>query len=253
MSTSAGTGTRTAVKLTKLEHATLVLELAGKKLIIDPGSFTRPLTDAGLGLADTVAVVVTHEHADHWTAGQLSAVLGQAPGIPIFAPPGVAQAVAAAGAGISLTVVHEGDEFTVGPFALRFFGEKHAVIHSSIPVVDNVGVLVSGVPSAEPGAEPGNEPGDQPAGGSLYYPGDSFTIPGGVDVDVLAVPVGAPWLKIAEVMDFVLAVKPKRSFATHEMVLSEAGKAMGADRIRWATEQNGGEYVALAPGDSFEL
>ncbi|MEF2979360.1 MBL fold metallo-hydrolase [Subtercola sp. YIM 133946] len=216
------------MRLTKLEHAALILETSGKTLVVDPGSFTTPITGAIGDPASVVAVVVTHEHADHWTPEQLTRLLDAAPGIPIFAPEGVAQAAG----DFDITVVHEGDEITVEPFTLRFFGEKHAVIHSSIPVVDNVGVLINDV---------------------LYYPGDSFTVPEGVDVDVLAVPVGAPWLKIGEALDFVLEVKPKRSFATHEMVLSDAGKNMGGDRIKWATEQNGGEFFALTPGDSLDL
>ena len=216
------------MRLTKLEHATLVLERSGKTLVVDPGSFTTPITDSLGDASSVVAVVLTHEHADHWTPEQLNRLLEKAPGIPIFAPEGVA----AAASDFDITVVNGGDEITVEPFTLRFFGEKHAVIHSSIPVVDNVGVLINDV---------------------LYYPGDSFTVPEGVEVDVLATPVGAPWLKIAEVIDYVLEVKPKRSFATHEMVLSAAGKAMGGDRIKWATEQNGGEYFALTPGDSLDL
>ena len=216
------------MRLTKLEHAALVLQEEGKTLIVDPGSFTGSVAAAVSDPSSIVAVVITHEHADHWTPDQLNGLLAVAPGIPIFAPEGVSVAAG----DFSVTVVKAGDVGVVGPFTLKFFGEKHAVIHSSIPVVDNVGVLINDV---------------------LYYPGDSFTVPEGVDVDVLAVPVGAPWLKISEVMDYVLEVAPKRSFATHEMVLSPAGKSMGGDRIRWATEQGGGEYFALAPGDSLDL
>jgi L-ascorbate metabolism protein UlaG (beta-lactamase superfamily) len=216
------------MRLTKHEHATLVLERSAKKLIIDPGSFTPPITDSVGDPGSVVAVVITHEHADHWTPEQLNRILDKSPGVPIFAPEGVALAAS----DFDITVVKAGDEFTVEPFILKFFGAKHAVIHSSIPVVDNIGVLVND---------------------TLYYPGDSFTVPEGVEVDVLAVPVGAPWLKIGEVIDYVLEVAPKRSFATHEMVLSAAGKGMGADRIRWATEQGGGEFFALAPGDSLDL
>jgi hypothetical protein len=89
--------------------------------------------------------------------------------------------------------------------------------------------------------------------GSVYYGGDSYTVPEGVEVDVLAAPIGAPWLKISEAMDYVLAVKPRRSFPIHEMTLSKAGKTMSGDRIKWATEQNGGEYFALEPGDSLDV
>jgi L-ascorbate metabolism protein UlaG (beta-lactamase superfamily) len=213
------------MRLTKLEHAALILEQSGKKLFVDPGSFTTPITDG----AGTVAIVITHEHADHWTPEQLGRILDKSPDATIFAPQGVALAV---GASFDVTVVNNGDELTVGPFSLRFFGEKHAVIHSSIPIVDNVGVLINN---------------------SLYYPGDSFTVPAGVDVDLLAAPAGAPWLKISEAIDFVLAVKPKRSFPTHEMVLSVAGKGMANGRLQWATEQGGGEFIPLTPGDTIDV
>ncbi|MFZ4896142.1 MBL fold metallo-hydrolase [Plantibacter sp. Mn2098] len=212
------------MKLTKLEHAALVLEESGKKLYIDPGSFTTPITDGG----QAVAIVITHEHQDHWTPEQLERILAKSPGIPIYAPAGVA----AAASGFAVQTVAHGDTVTAGPFTLRFFGEKHAVIHSSIPVVDNVGVLVND---------------------TLYYGGDSFTIPEGVEVDLLAVPAGAPWLKIAETIDYVLAVAPKRSFSTHEMVLSTAGKAMSNGRIQWATEQGGGVFYGLEPFDTLEV
>ena len=212
------------MRLTKFEHAALLLEEAGSKLFVDPGSFTTALTDT----ANTAAVVITHEHADHWTPEQLNRVIEMNPGVPIYGPDGVA----AAAGDFEITVVHAGDTVQAGPFTLRFFGGKHAEIHSSIPIVDNVGVLIND---------------------ELFYPGDSFTIPENVEVDVLAVPSSAPWLKAAEFIDYVLAVKPKRTFATHEMVNSAAGKQMANGRIAWATEQNGGEFVQLEPGDTLDI
>ena len=212
------------MRLTKLEHASLILEDSGKKLFIDPGSYTTAITEA----AQTVAIVITHEHADHWTPEQIDRILSKNPDARIFGPAGVA----AAAAGHQVEVVKAGDQIEVGPFTLRFFGEKHAVIHQSIPIIDNVGVLVNG---------------------TVYYGGDSYTVPDGVDVDVHAVPAGAPWLKIGDVMDYVLAVKPRRTFPTHEMTLSKAGKDISNTRIKWATEQNGGEFFALVPGDTLDV
>lgn len=212
------------MRLTKFEHAALLLEESGKKLFIDPGNFTSPLTDT----ANAVAVVITHEHADHWTPEQLNRILDLSPDVRIFAPEGVAKAAS----DFAITVVHPGDTVEAEPFRLRFFGGRHAVIHESIPVIDNLGVLVDD---------------------TLYYPGDSFDIPEGVDVDVLAVPAAAPWMKLAEAMDYVLAVKPKRSFPTHEMLLSRTGKDLSNSRIGWATEQNGGQFFPLEPGDTLDL
>ncbi|MDH6237546.1 MBL fold metallo-hydrolase [Cryobacterium sp. CG_9.6] len=224
------------MKLTKLEHAALVIELAGQKLYIDPGSFTTALTDT----AGAAAIVITHEHADHWTPEQLRRVAEMNEGVPIFAPAGVAAAVAAASARDAsphdplpaITEVHDGDTVQAGPFTLRFFGQTHAVIHESLPVVDNVGVLVND---------------------ELYYAGDSFTIPVGVQVHTLAVPAAAPWMKISEVIDYVLELRPRRSFPTHEMLLSRAGKDLSNARIAAATEQGNGEFFALEPGDVLDL
>jgi len=118
-----------------------------------------------------------------------------------------------------------------GPFALAFSGSHHATIHRSIPIVDNVGVFV-------------NE--------TLYYPGDSFTVPSG-DVPVLAVPASAPWLKIGEVMDYLDTVKPRHAFPTHECVNSDAGNAMANARITSVVEAHGGRVTVLQPGEELEL
>ena len=211
------------MKLTKFEHACLILEVADERLIIDPGVFTMPLGEFG----EVVAVVVTHEHGDHWTREQLQRIIERNPDVVIYGPAGV---VAAAGE-IAVTPVKDGDVVEVGAFTLKFFGEKHAVIHDSIPVIDNVGVLVND---------------------ELFYGGDALVVPP-VEVTTLAAPVGAPWLKIGDAMDYVVAVNPKRAFPVHEMVLSVAGKNMGNDRLTWASEQGGGSYFVLEPGESLDL
>jgi L-ascorbate metabolism protein UlaG (beta-lactamase superfamily) len=211
------------VRITKYEHATLLVTVGDEALVLDPGSFLTPPDFSGV-----VAIVITHEHADHWTPDQVRRILDKNKDARVFGPQGVATAV---GDEFPVEVVADGDTVEVGGFTLRFFGEKHAVIHSSLPVIDNVGVLVNG---------------------ELYYGGDSYTVPG-VEVPTLAAPVGAPWLKIGEAMDYVLEVKPKRAFYVHDMTLSVAGKQMGAARLAWATEQNGGTFTELQPGESFDV
>ncbi|WEK14582.1 MAG: MBL fold metallo-hydrolase [Candidatus Microbacterium phytovorans] len=212
------------MRVTKHEHACLRLESEGRTLIIDPGGFTLPLHD----LRKVVAIVLTHEHPDHWTAEHLERLTEAFPEAEVFGPAGVVSAAA----GFDVTVVAAGDSVTVDGFTLDFFGGTHNVIHSSMPVVDNVGVLVNG---------------------DFYYPGDSYTVPEGVDVGLLAAPIGAPWLKIGEAMDFVLAVAPRRAFGTHDMTLSRIGLDMHRQRLTWATAQGGGEFLALEPGESTDL
>jgi L-ascorbate metabolism protein UlaG (beta-lactamase superfamily) len=210
------------VRITKYEHATLQLALGDESLVIDPGVFLSHPDITGV-----VAIVITHEHTDHWTAEQVRRILEKNPDAKVFAP----QAVANQTDDLEIEVVAPGDTAQAGPFTLKFFGGTHAVIHESIPVIENVGVLVN----------------DQ-----LYYAGDSYAVPG-VEVGTLAAPIGAPWLKIGEAMDYVLAVKPKRAFYVHDMTLSVAGKQMAAARLAWATEQGGGTFTELQPGETLDV
>lgn len=77
-------------------------------------------------------------------------------------------------------------------------GGQHAVIHPDIPAIPNVGYLVDG---------------------ALLHPGDSLHVPDR-NVDVLALPTGAPWLKAAEAVDFLRAMAPRVAVPIHEAVLA---------------------------------
>ena len=90
---------------------------------------------------------------------------------------------------------------TLGGLAVRVIGRDHAAVHPDVPVIPNVGYLV---------------------GGRLFHPGDSLTMPG-EPVEVLAVPAGAPWLKLADAVDYLRKVGPRVAVPVHEKVLSEVG------------------------------
>lgn len=212
------------MRITKHEHATLVLNTADGSIVIDPGMFLTAVEPE-----DVVGVVVTHEHQDHWTADHVRRIVERNPGCRVLGPQGFA--TAAAGGDFEVETVHAGDTVEVGGFELRFFCGKHAVIHESIPVIDNVGVLVNG---------------------ELFYGGDSMEVPD-VEVPTLAAPMGGPWQKVGEAVDFVLAVKPQRVFPVHDMTLSVAGRSIWAPRIEWAAEQVGASFHDLAPGESIDV
>lgn len=216
------------MRITKHEHACLeVTHDDGATLVIDPGSFSGRLTD----VTDVRAVVITHEHPDHWTAEHLTDLRTRFPEAPILGPAGVAAAVADALGEDVVEVVAPGDVREVGGFRLELFGGTHAEIHRTVPRPDNVGVLVDG---------------------TLFHPGDSLELPG-VDVPVLAAPAGAPWLKLGEAIDYVLDVAPQTMIAIHDSVLSEAGLRLHEGRLAAAVESIGGRYVQLRPGDAVDL
>jgi L-ascorbate metabolism protein UlaG (beta-lactamase superfamily) len=57
---------------------------------------------------------------------------------------------------------------------------------------------------------------------TVYHPGDALTLPPH-PIDVLCVPVCAPWMRAAEGIDFARAVAAPRNLAIHDRVYSEAG------------------------------
>lgn len=207
------------MKVTKLEHATLVLELEGKKLIIDPGFYTRPMDD----YQDVVGVVITHNHDDHVHQDQIDRILQNNPEAVILGTQEVVERLKPRTA----TAVHHGDFYNLGPFTAEFFGSMHIEIHRSIPLIQNCGVMIND---------------------TLYYPGDSYTTTDR-EVKLLACPASAPWLKIGDVMDFIADVKPAKAFPTHNIHLSEQGNQLNNGRIRAAVEEAGGSFEYLLPGD----
>ena len=210
------------MKITKRGHACLELEHDGKKALIDPGFYTEDVS----GLTDVVALVITHSHDDHCFETQVAGIAKSNPAIKIF---GTSE-VAAKLSGFDVTTVYHGDFYLEQGFSFEFFGDMHQIIHESIPLIQNTGVMVNN---------------------HLYYPGDSYTTPD-QPVEILACPTSAPWLKIGDVMDFVAAVKPKQSFATHNALLSDLGHDLNNGRVKLVTEQFGGEFTYLKVGDSLE-
>ena len=208
------------MEITKHGHACLELTQDGKRLIIDPGAYTKPMD----GLENVLAIVISHGHDDHCYEEQIDRILALNPEAKIFGTDEVCRRLAA----YSTTSVHHGDYHVVGPFTLEFFGDMHQEIHRSIPLIQNCGVMVND---------------------KLYYPGDSYTKPDR-KVELLACPASAPWLKIGDVMDFIDAIKPARSFPTHNILLSEQGHALNNGRIKMVTEQNGGTFEYLLDGQS---
>ncbi|MFI5628662.1 MBL fold metallo-hydrolase [Streptomyces sp. NPDC051664] len=208
--------------LTKKTHSCIRLEKDGRTLVIDPGGFSEQ--DAALG-AD--AMLVTHEHADHFDEGRLRAGLEANPAAEIWTLRSVAEQLSAAFPGRVHTVGH-GDTFTAAGFDVQVHGELHAVIHPDIPQITNIGFLVDG---------------------SLFHPGDAFTVPDH-PVDTLMLPVMAPWNKISEVIDYVREVKPRRAIDIHDALLTDLARPIYDRQIG---SLGGADHGRLTPGDSTGL
>lgn len=203
------------MKLSKFEHACFTVEKETQIVVVDPGNLTSNLVRQ----RNVAAVIITHNHPDHFDPRIVTAIMDENPEAAIFTTADVAPQLAM----YSVHVPRPGEQRTAGSFTFRFFGGKHATIHDSIEVIDNIGVLI-----------------DE----ALYYPGDSFA-PLDRTVAALLLPIAAPWMKIADAIDFAAQLRPGTVVPTHDAILSSDGRAIVDGIMQRQTALYGGQYVRL--------
>ena len=199
------------MRLTKLGHSCLLVEENGARLLLDPGTLSVGFEE----LEGLTAVLFTTSTPTTWTRRGCGGLLDRNPRVRVVNDQRSAEPLGQAG--VDVEVVADGEELDVGGVAVGVAGRDHAVIHPDIPVVPNVGYLV---------------------GGRLFRPGDAFTLPG-QPVEVLAVPAGAPWLKVSEPIDYLRAVRPRVAVPGHGQVLSAAGRSIHYRQLEQLSTKGG--------------
>jgi len=171
-------------------------------------------------------VLVTHEHADHYDVGHLRRT-----DAPVFTIAAVAARIREEAPDVAerVTVLELGQGFDPGVPA-RVVGRLHAVIHPELPRLENSGYLL------------------EVEGTRIYHPGDALAVPPD-EVDLLLLPVSAPWLKVGECIDFARDVAAPRSLAIHDKIYSETGLAMVDAHLGRALGQRAQTYRRLASGE----
>lgn len=209
------------MRLTKYSHSCVRIERDGAVLVIDPGAFSEPAALDGVD-----AVLITHEHFDHLNVEALADALGKRPAVTVHTHADVLPKLDALSGAVQ--TVASGDSFSAAGFRIRAYGGLHAEIHPELPRVANLGFLVED---------------------SVYHPGDSFDVPRDANVETLFVPISAPWLKLSEAVGFVRSVAPRRAFALHDCLLSDAGfMVTDANMARLS----GCDYARLAAGEAVD-
>jgi len=176
------------MKIRHLVHSCLLVEIAGRRLLVDPGGFS---IEAVRGLGPEVL-------AGPETAALLTEPSDDATPLP-------------AAKVLTLSAGHEHELPALdgqAPVRLRAVGGRHAIIHPDIPRVGNCGLTITA--------------GDAPR---LGITGDSLEpVQEFHGIDVLAFAVVAPWSKMAETIDFLRAVNPVLALPVHDAIASDLGR-----------------------------
>jgi L-ascorbate metabolism protein UlaG (beta-lactamase superfamily) len=210
------------MKITKLGHCCLLIETKGKRILTDPGSYT---VESHSKLDNIDYILFTHEHQDHYHLESLKIILENNPQAIVYSNSSVSELLKKEG--IKHTMVNNGESILLGEITLSGIGEKHAQMHSSIPPSSNLGFFIDG---------------------RLWYPGDAFTDPK-QKVEILALPVSGPWMKISEAIDYAILVKPRVAFPVHDGTRFGSAHTLPAKIL----PDHGIEFATMIEGDIKEF
>ncbi|MCL5008788.1 MAG: MBL fold metallo-hydrolase [Patescibacteria group bacterium] len=211
------------MKITKLGHCCLLLESKGRTILTDPGAYS----DAQNAITGIDAVLITHEHADHLHLESLKMVLQNNPQAKIYTNRGVGAILEKEK--LAFEVLEHGQTTEFFGVSLAGLGEKHAPIYPGVPEVINTGYLIDNY---------------------LFYPGDAFYVPA-QRVEVLALPVAGPWMRLSEAVDYAKQVKPHTAFPVHDGALKTPGLAHRLPHSE--LEKFGIRFLPMEPGQAIDV
>jgi len=181
------------MKIKKIGHCCFVAEPnEGVRVMTDPGAFSTLQSEE----YSISAVLITHEHQDHLHIDSLKKVLANNPQAVVITNTAVGKLLDEAN--IAYKKVEEGQSYDLNGVKITGFGNWHAEIYESYGMVQNTGYMVD----------------------SLCYPGDAFANPN-CKVDILALPITGPWMRIKDAIDYAKMLKPRVAFPVHDAHIHE--------------------------------
>lgn len=215
------------MKVTKYVHSCLLIEIDRVSILTDLGSWNTEVPD----VSDLSAILITHEHADHFEIDKLKIVLEKNPEAKVITHAAVGSKLDEAG--VTYIAVEPGQSVDVSGISIESYGTDHAIIYGDASPCRNTGYLI---------AE------------KLFIPGDALHDVPPKPVEILALPTGGPWLKISEAIDYGRAVKPKVAFPIHDAMYTDAYKQTSIPRwIGVQLEEAGIKFVNIADNSSEEF
>ena len=172
-------------------------------------------------------VFITHEHQDHFHLESLKTVLKNNPQAKVVTNAAVGKLLDAEK--ISYELLEHGAEKEFGGVHVEGYGERHAVIYQDFGQVQNTGYFFQK---------------------RFFYPGDAFFNPS-KPVEILALPVAGPWMKISDAVEYAKLLKPKTCFPVHDGMLKYLGSTRSVTQKYLAAA--GIEFVDISEGNSHKF
>lgn len=181
------------MQITKFGHSCVLLDDGQTKILFDPGVYSE------IPELQVDGIVITHVHADHVDIEKLNAVLLTSPDAKIITNSEVGEELSKHD--IKFEIVEHGQSTTIGTFSFEGLGNDHAVMHPELPKFQNTAYLINK---------------------SIFHPGDSLFVPP-KPVEILFLPIAAPWSKVSETLDYITAVNAKVNFPIHDGFIKDGG------------------------------
>ena len=212
----------------KFLHSCILIEDAGKRLLIDPGMFSfveGKITPDDIGPVDVI--LLTHKHPDHFypealkkiTALQLTEIVTHAEIGDLLEQEGFAY-----------RPIQSGETVSVGGFTIRALTAPHGPL--PIPLPHNLAYLIND---------------------RILIPGDSIEVAGAASPEILALPIAGPWARLPDSLAWARAIRPKQVIPIHDAIIKDffldRMYLMCADYFK----QYGIAFHPLKLGESLEL
>lgn len=209
------------MKITRFGHSCVLVDtnLSGRKVaLFDPGVWSQVPVEL---LDQLDEIYITHEHADHCDVEALLKLRAKFPNVHIISTPEVAAELNKHGVTAS----------DLPTSSSRFFGSPH-----------------------EENAPFGGKPPEQIGVHYLEmfsHPGDSVSFH--ETCPILALPMTGPWGTTRDALAKALELKPKFVLPIHDWFWQDEARAWTYRRMKEVLGEHGVEFVALNPGENYEI
>lgn len=208
------------MKITKYLHSCLLIEEQGKTILLDPGEYTFTAKVFPIETVTNIdAIVITHEHADHFSIPFIKEIVGRFPTTEIITNESVVQLLDQQGIPASAA---GNDYITVQTI-------PHEDVVLAVPPLNVMVTLF----------------------GKFADPGDSHHF--STNAPILALPMQAPWGSFADALKLAEAISPQYIIPIHDWHWKDEVRKGMYQRAAEYLSQSDIQFKGLETAESVEI